>query len=116
MKDYILEFEVRVESTLRDLRKRLTEAIRDKDCYKEILDATMEDYDEMGRTYEAKLATLRVKLTHRGQIPSAIRIVARRSLMPLLKTMMRWEGHTRLSSRTSSRAPAEVLNPFSHKG
>ena len=47
---------------LRDLRECLIEAIRDRDCRKELLDATMEDYDEMGRTYEVKLATLRAKL------------------------------------------------------
>lgn len=48
LRDYTLEFEVRVESTLRDLIKCLTEVIKDRDCYKEILDATMEDFNEMG--------------------------------------------------------------------
>ena len=45
------------ESTLRDLRKCQTEAIRDRGCCKEILDATVEDFDEMGRTYEAEYTT-----------------------------------------------------------
>ena len=49
LRDYALEFEVRVESTLKDLRECLTQAIRDKDCCRELLDATVEDYDEMGR-------------------------------------------------------------------
>ena len=62
LKDYALEFEVRVESTIRDLKECLTEAIRDWDCYRELLDAMVEDYDEMERDYEAKLATLRVEL------------------------------------------------------
>ena len=48
MRNYTLEFEVRVKNTLRDLRECLTEAIRDRDCCKEILDATLEDFDEMG--------------------------------------------------------------------
>lgn len=34
LRDYTQEFEVRVESTLRDLRQCLTKAIRDKDCCK----------------------------------------------------------------------------------
>ena len=60
--DYTLEFEVRVESTLGNLRECLTKAIRDRDCYKKLFDASMEDYDEMGRTYKAELATLRADL------------------------------------------------------
>ena len=35
---------------------------RDRDCYRELFDATVEDYDEMGRAYEAELATFRVEL------------------------------------------------------
>ena len=48
----------------KDLRECLTKAISDRDFYKEILDATMKDFNKMGRTYEAEL-------TQRGQIPSA---------------------------------------------
>ena len=62
LKDYALKFEVRVKSTIRDLRECLTEAIRDWDCYKELLDAIVKDHDEMGRAYEAELATFRVEL------------------------------------------------------
>ena len=72
MRDYTLEFEVRVESTLRDLRECLTEAIRDRDCYREFLDAMVEDYDEMGRVYEAELATHRAELKHRSPAPLII--------------------------------------------
>ena len=62
LRDYTLEFEVRVDSTLRDLRECLTKAIKDRDYCRELLDATMEDYDEMVRVYKAKLATLRAEL------------------------------------------------------
>jgi len=55
----------------KDLRESLTKAISDRDFYKEILDATMKDFDKMGRTYEAELTTLLLELTQRGQIPSA---------------------------------------------
>ena len=71
LRDYTLEFKVKVKSTLRDLRDCLTKAIRDKDCCKEILDFTIEDFDEMGRTYEVKLSTLRVELKQRSLVPSA---------------------------------------------
>ena len=59
------------ESTLRDLRECQTEVIRDRGCCKEILDATVEDFDEMGRTYEAKYTTFRVELKQRSPILSA---------------------------------------------
>ena len=62
LRDYALEFEVKVKSTIRDLRECMTEAIKDWDCYKELLDAMVEDYDEMGRAYKVELATLRVEL------------------------------------------------------
>ena len=56
LRDYTFKFKVRVESILRDLRECLIEAIRDRDYYKEAFDAIVEDFDEMGRTYEAELA------------------------------------------------------------
>ena len=40
----------------------LDRGYRGRDCYRELLDAMVEDYDEIGRAYEAKLATLRVEL------------------------------------------------------
>lgn len=36
-----------------------------------LFNATMEDYDEMGRTYKAELATLRAELKQRGLTPLA---------------------------------------------
>ena len=44
------------------MRKCLTGCIRDKDCYKDIVDSLLEDLDEMSRRYEGELATLRVEL------------------------------------------------------
>ena len=61
MRDYVLEFEARVESTLRDLRECLIEAIKDRDHCRELLDTIAEDYDEMGRAYEAELTTFIAK-------------------------------------------------------
>ena len=43
LRDYALDFEVKVESTLKEIREFLTEAIRDRDCYRELLDATVEN-------------------------------------------------------------------------
>jgi len=74
LSDCALEFRVRVKSTLRDLRECPKNSIRDRDCYRELLDATMEDYDEMGRTYEAELANLRAKLEQRSLVPSATEV------------------------------------------
>ena len=52
----------------------MTKAIKDRDCCRELLNATMEDYDEMGRAYEAKLATLRAEesssFSHGGRVYS----------------------------------------------
>lgn len=62
LRDYTLEFEGKVKSTLRDLRECLKKVIRDRDCYNKAFDAIVEDFDEIGRTYEAVLATLRVEL------------------------------------------------------
>ena len=72
LRDYTLDFMDRVESTLRDLKEYLTEAIGDKDCCKELLDATVEDYDEIGRAYEVELATLRAELEQRSLPPLAM--------------------------------------------
>ena len=49
----------------------LDRGYQDRDCYRELLDATMEDYDEMGKAYEAKFATLRAKIKQRSLAPLA---------------------------------------------
>ena len=71
LRDYALKFEVRVESTLRDLKECLTEAIKDRNCCKELLDATMEDYDEIRKAYEDELAIFRAELKQRSSGPLA---------------------------------------------
>ena len=62
LRDYALKFKIRVESTFRELRECLTKAIKDRDCCRKLLVATIENYDEMGIAYKAKLATLKTKL------------------------------------------------------
>ena len=62
LRDYTLEFEIRVEKALMDLR----EAIRDRDCYWEMANTLMEDIEEMSSAHEGELATLRAKLDRRG--------------------------------------------------
>ena len=47
LRDYTLEFKIRVRKALADLRECLREAVRDKDCYREIADTLMEDIEEM---------------------------------------------------------------------
>lgn len=47
LRDYTLEFKIRVERTLTNLRECLREAIRDKDYSRELVDTLMEDIKEM---------------------------------------------------------------------
>ena len=47
LRDYTLEFEIKVERALADLRECLREAVRDKDCCREIADKLMVDIEEM---------------------------------------------------------------------
>lgn len=69
LRDYTLEFEIRVERAFADLRECLREAIRDKDCCREIVDTLMEDIKEMSSVQESELATLKAKLNQRGPTP-----------------------------------------------
>ena len=69
LRDYTLEFEIRVKRALADLRECLREAVGDKDCYREIADTLMEDIEEMRSVQESELATLRAKLDQRGPTP-----------------------------------------------
>ena len=62
LRDYTLEFEVKVQSTLRDLKGCLKKAIRDRDCCKEAIAAIVENFGELGRTYEVELTTLQAEL------------------------------------------------------
>ena len=63
LRDYALKFEVRVESTLRSLRECLVEDIKDRDSCKEAFNIVIEDFDEMGATYETEIVALRVELS-----------------------------------------------------
>ena len=65
-----LEFEIRVESAFMDLR----EAVRDRDCCRELADTLMEDIEEMSSAYERELATFRTKLDWRGPAPLSTKV------------------------------------------
>ena len=58
LRDYNLEFEIRVERALIDLR----EAVRDRDYYRELANTFMEDIEELSSVHESELATLRAEL------------------------------------------------------
>ena len=62
LKNYTLEFKIRVEMALIVLR----EAIRDRDCCRELADTLMEDIKEMSSAHKSELATLRAELEPRG--------------------------------------------------
>lgn len=68
---YTLEFEIRVEWALTDLRECLREVIRDKDCCRELANTLMEDIEEIGSVQDSELATHRAELDRRGpSLPS----------------------------------------------
>ena len=58
LRDYNLEFEIRVERALIDLR----EAVRDRDYYRELANTLMEDIEELSSVHESELATLKAEL------------------------------------------------------
>ena len=58
LRDYNLEFEIRVERALMDLR----EVVRDRDYYKELANTFMEDIEELSSVHESELATLKAEL------------------------------------------------------
>ena len=47
LRDYTLKFEIKVEMALSDLKECLKEAVRDRDCCRELADTLMEDIEEM---------------------------------------------------------------------
>ena len=71
LRDYTLEFEIRVERALADLRECLREAVKDKDCCREIADTLIEDIKEMSSVQESELAALRAELNQRGLAPQS---------------------------------------------
>ena len=74
LRNYTLEFEIRVKTALANLRECLREAVRDKDCYREIVDTLMEDIKEMRSVQQSELAALRAKLNCRGPTPLGIEV------------------------------------------
>ena len=47
LRDYILEFEIKVDKALADLRECLKEVVRDRDCSREIADTLVSLEDEL---------------------------------------------------------------------
>jgi len=72
LRDYTLEFEIRVERAIMDLKECLREVVRDKDCCRELANILMEDIEEISGAHESKLATLRTELDRRGLAPPSI--------------------------------------------
>ena len=63
---YTLEFEIKVKRAFMDLRECLREAVRDRDCCRELTDTLMEDNQEMSSAHESELGTLKVELDRKG--------------------------------------------------
>ena len=49
-----------------DLRECLREAVRDRDCCRELTDTLMEDNQEMSSAHESELGTLKAELNRKG--------------------------------------------------
>ena len=58
MRDYTLEFEIRVERALIDLKECLREAVMDRECCRELVDTLMEDIEEISSAHKSKLRSL----------------------------------------------------------
>ena len=69
LRDYTLEYEIRLKRALIDLRECLKEAVRDRDCCKELADTFIEDIEEMSSAHDSELATLMAELDRRGPAP-----------------------------------------------
>ena len=52
LRDYTLEFKIRVKRTLADLKECLREATRDRDCSGELVDTLIEDIEEINSMQE----------------------------------------------------------------
>ena len=73
LRDYTLEFKIKVERALADLRECLREAVRDRDYCREIVDTLMEDIEEMSNVQESEIIAFRVELNRRGLTLPGIR-------------------------------------------
>ena len=74
LRDYTLEFEIKVEMALVDLREYLREVVRDKDCCRELANTLMEDIEEMSSVQKRELVTFRSKLDRRGPDPPGTKV------------------------------------------
>lgn len=74
LRDYTLEFEIKVEMALVDLREYLREVVRDKDCCRELANTLMEDIEEMSSVQKHELVALRSKLDRRGPDPPSTEV------------------------------------------
>lgn len=62
LRDYTLEFEIRVERALTNLRECLREVVKDRDCSRELADTIMEDIEEISNAQESELIALWAEL------------------------------------------------------
>lgn len=62
LRDYTLEFEIRVERTFVDVRECLREVVRDRDYCRKLVDTVMDDVKEKSSVQESELAALRAEL------------------------------------------------------
>ena len=72
LRNYTLEFEIRVKRALTDLWECLREVVKYRDYCRELTNTLMEDIEEMSSVYGSKLATLRAELDRKGSAPSSI--------------------------------------------
>ena len=54
LRDYTLEFEIRVKKALMDLKECLREAVRDRDYCRELANTILEDIEEMSSAHESE--------------------------------------------------------------
>ena len=69
LRDYTLEFEIRVKRAFTDLKECLREVVRDRDCYREIANTLIEDIKETSSVQESDLAAFRAELNRKGLTP-----------------------------------------------
>ena len=69
LRDYTLEYEIRLKRALIDLRECLKEAVKDRDCYNELANTFIEDIEETSNAHDSELATVRAELDRRGLAP-----------------------------------------------
>ena len=74
LRNYTLEFEIKVEMAPTDLREYLRKVVKDKDCCRELANTLMEDIEEMSSVQKHELVTFRSKLNRRGPDPPSTKV------------------------------------------